>query len=120
MTDIDIWINAAADTEEGLHYPMAVTYYARIRLALNLLPLLRRATGLRRVVSVFTATKEGRIDTTDFQARHVPVLSQRGHTSSIMTLGLEFVAKDAPEVSKSKLPLLLVSLRAFNIDHVWG
>jgi hypothetical protein len=83
---------------------VAVSYYARVRLVVNLLPLLRRATGLRRVVSVFTATKEGRIDMTDFDGRHVPALSQRGHISSIMTLGLEAIAKDAPEVSQHPIP----------------
>jgi hypothetical protein len=92
----------AADTEEGLRYPVAVAYYARIRLIVNLLPLLRRATDLRRVVSVFTATKEGRIDTNDFDGRHVPLLSQRGHISSIMTLALEAIANDAPEVSSNR------------------
>ncbi|KAK3899296.1 hypothetical protein C8A05DRAFT_18250, partial [Staphylotrichum tortipilum] len=87
------------DTDEGLHYPMAVAYYARIRLAVNLLPLLRRATALRRVVSVFAGTKEGRVDTAEFQARNIPLLAQRGHGASAMTLALEAVARDAPEVS---------------------
>lgn len=33
---------------------MALTYYGRLRFVDNLTPLLRNATGLRRVVSAFT------------------------------------------------------------------
>ncbi|KAK3361303.1 hypothetical protein B0T24DRAFT_642937 [Lasiosphaeria ovina] len=87
------------DTAEGLYYPTAVTYYARTRLIVNLLPLLRTATGLRRVVTVFAGTKEGPIHTDDFATRHVPILAARGHASAIMTLSLEAIAVTAPEVS---------------------
>ncbi|KAI1853012.1 hypothetical protein JX265_012768 [Neoarthrinium moseri] len=89
----------STDTDEGLNYPVAVSYYARFRLLVNLLPLLQNATDLRRVVTVFTATKEGNIDTNDFQARHIPMMAQRGHLSSLTTLSLEAVAKSAPTVS---------------------
>jgi len=65
----------------------------------NLLPLLRQATGLRRVVTVFAAGKEGKIDTADYQARHISLLAIRGHVSSMNTLSLEAIAKMAPEVS---------------------
>jgi hypothetical protein len=65
----------------------------------NLLPLLKQATGLRRVVTVFAAGKEGKVDTSDFQAFHIPMLSVRGHASSLNTLSLEAIAKMAPEVS---------------------
>ncbi len=91
--------DVTADTEEGLHYPTAVTYYARIRFIVNLLPLIQRASALRRVVTVLAATKEGPIDTADFQARHVPLLQTRGHLSSMMTLALESLALEAPDVS---------------------
>ncbi|KAK3389412.1 hypothetical protein B0H63DRAFT_492371 [Podospora didyma] len=87
------------DTDEGLYYPTAVTYYARIRFVVNLLPLLQRATHLRRVVTVFCGTKEGVIDTTDFQGRHVPMMQARGHMASMMTLALESLALEAPDVS---------------------
>ncbi|KAL2017857.1 hypothetical protein VTK56DRAFT_1602 [Thermocarpiscus australiensis] len=89
------------DTEEGLHFPVAVAYYARLRFIVNLLPQLRNAAGLRRVVSVFAGTKEGAIEANDFQARHFNLLSPRGrgHVTSMMTLALEAVARSAPEVS---------------------
>lgn len=73
--------------------------YSRTRFIVNLLPLLQNATGLRRVVSVFAATKEGPVDTTDFQGWKVPLMSQHGHTSSLVTLSLEALAKKAPDVS---------------------
>jgi hypothetical protein len=78
-----------------------VSYYARLRFIVNLLPLLQHANDLRRVVSVFAGTKEGAVHTNDFQGRHVNMLSPggRGHFSSIMTLALEAIAQKAPNVS---------------------
>ncbi|KND87342.1 Retinol dehydrogenase 14 [Tolypocladium ophioglossoides CBS 100239] len=87
------------DTEEGLNYPVAVAYYARLRFIVNLLPLLQNATDLRRVVTVFAGTKEGTIHANDFQGRNGSMLSLRGHFSSMMTFALEAVAKNAPNVS---------------------
>jgi hypothetical protein len=73
--------------------------HSRIRFIVNLLPLLQKATSLRRVVSVFTATKEGLINTTDFQGWKLPLAAQRGNASSIVTLSLETFSKKAPDVS---------------------
>ncbi|KAK4117910.1 hypothetical protein N656DRAFT_834011 [Canariomyces notabilis] len=89
------------DTAEGLHHPLAVAYYARLRFIVNLLPLLQNATGLRRVVTVLAGTKEGPIYTDDFQCRQHRILSPggRGHLSSMTTLALEAVARNAPGVS---------------------
>lgn len=87
------------ETPEGLHYATALVVYSRARFIVNLLPLLQKATDLRRVVSVFTATKEGPVDMTNFQARKVSLMSQRGHASSLVTLSLEALAKKAPDVS---------------------
>ncbi|KAI9879277.1 MAG: hypothetical protein M1830_009007 [Pleopsidium flavum] len=88
-----------AETPEGLHFATALVHHSRARFIVNLLPLLQQATALRRVVTVFAACKEGPIDTTDFQAWRVPMLSQRGHASSLVTLSLEALAKKAPDVS---------------------
>lgn len=88
-----------AETSEGLHYITALAYYSRARFILNLLPLLQQATALRRVITVFAAGKEGPIDTTDIQGWKVPLLAQRGHATSLVTLSLEALAKKAPEVT---------------------
>lgn len=87
------------ETDEGLHYPMAVAYYARTRFVVNLLPQLRRAAALRRVVTVLAGGKEGPVSADDFPANHVGVLSFRGHATSLLTLSLQAAARTAPEVS---------------------
>lgn len=87
------------DTSEGLHIMLAVGYYARARFTINLLPLLRRATGLRRVVTVLAGGHDGPIYTDDFQARNMSVLSLRGHVVSMTDMLLEKLAEQAPEVS---------------------
>ncbi len=46
-----------------------MTYYARVRLIVNLLPLLQKAPALRRVVTVFGGTKEGALCTSDLSGR---------------------------------------------------
>ncbi|KAL8720571.1 MAG: hypothetical protein Q9225_002590 [Loekoesia sp. 1 TL-2023] len=89
----------STETPEGLHFATSVVYYSRTRFIVNLLPLLQSATRLRRVVTVFGAGKEGPVTTSDFQAWKVPMLSQRGHLSSMTTLSLEALARKAPEVS---------------------
>ncbi|KAL9092512.1 MAG: hypothetical protein Q9165_004316 [Trypethelium subeluteriae] len=86
-------------TEEGLHYSAALGTYGRSRFISNLLPLIRRATGLRRVVSVFQGTYEGEIKMTDFQGWNLGLRENQGHKASIATLDLEAHHKAAPEVS---------------------
>ncbi|KAJ5905943.1 Short-chain dehydrogenase/reductase SDR [Penicillium subrubescens] len=87
------------DTSEGLHIFMALAYYARARFILNLLPLLRQAPSLRRVVTVLAAGHEGTIYADDFQGRKVPLSGVRGHNVSMTDLMLEHMASLAPEVS---------------------
>ncbi|KAJ8131489.1 hypothetical protein O1611_g2138 [Lasiodiplodia mahajangana] len=86
-------------TGEDIHLLAALNYYARIRFITNLLPLLRCAPDLRRVVSVGGGGHEGELDTTDFSALRVPLDKLRGHLTSLVTLGLESVAQAAPDVS---------------------
>ena len=77
----------------------AIAFYSRLRFITNLLPLLQRASALRRVVTVAGGGNEGPLDSTDFPALRVPLSAIRGHVSTLTTLGLESVAKTAPEVS---------------------
>ncbi|MCJ1391791.1 hypothetical protein MMC18_004658 [Xylographa bjoerkii] len=87
-------------TDEGLHYSAALATYTRTRFIVNLLPLLQRATALRRVVSVLCATKEGPIATNDMQGLKITnMLAQRGHGGSLVTLSLEALARKAPSVT---------------------
>jgi hypothetical protein len=86
-------------TSEGLHYASAVTYYGRVRFMVNLLPLLRTATGLRRVVSVFAGSFEGPVFPDDWQGSNVPMSKGRGHLTSMITMAHLKLAEQAPEVS---------------------
>ncbi|CAM1506250.1 Fc.00g058910.m01.CDS01 [Cosmosporella sp. VM-42] len=92
-------LSFGADTSEGLPYITGLTYYSRTRLAVNLLPLLRQATSLRRVVTTMAGTKEGPIFIDDLPGRKVSFLRARGHLATALTLSLESLARQAPEVS---------------------
>ena len=65
----------------------------------NLLPLIRRASNLRRVITVGKGGFEGQLDPSDFPAKHVPLRAIRGHICTLVSLGLESIAKTAPEVT---------------------
>lgn len=91
--------NSREATQEGLHYPATLTIYARNRYIQKLLPLLKRATSLRRVVTVYCATFEGQIDLDHFQGWNFGLIKTQGHTASITTLALEGHQQAFPEVS---------------------
>ncbi|KAB8670394.1 hypothetical protein FH972_026307 [Carpinus fangiana] len=86
-------------TAEGLHMAASLVRYSRSRFVVNLLPELRAATSLRRVVSVFAGTKEGSVDTNDLPGWKVNLLATRGHAASSVTFSLEGLAKRAPDVT---------------------
>jgi hypothetical protein len=86
------------ETAEHLHLLAALNYYSRIRFITQLLPLLRNAHTLRRVVTVGGGGKEGLLDVTDFPALRVPLPLLRGHLTTLITLGLETVTKKAVDV----------------------
>lgn len=70
-----------------------------MRFIVNLLPLLQKATGLRRVLNIFTATHEGAVDKTDLQGWKTSLSAARPQGSSMATLSLEEIAKKAPDIS---------------------
>ncbi|KAI1736490.1 NAD(P)-binding protein [Xylaria scruposa] len=86
-------------TTEDIHLLAALNYYSRIRFIDNLLSLIQRAPALRRVVTVGGGGYESELDTTDFPALRVPQDKLRGHLTALVTLGLEAVARRAPDVS---------------------
>ncbi|KAF5242282.1 hypothetical protein FANTH_8730 [Fusarium anthophilum] len=91
-----------SDTEEGLPLVTGLAIYSRNRLAVNLLPLLKKASYLRRVISVMAGTHEGKLFSDDIAARNIPFTSihhSRGHMCSALTLSLEALARQAPKVS---------------------
>ncbi|KAF2000179.1 hypothetical protein P154DRAFT_522688 [Amniculicola lignicola CBS 123094] len=89
------------DTAEGIHLPAALCMYSRLRFIVNLLPLLQAAPTLRRVVSIFTGSKEGPILSTDWQARNLngSLIKLRAQGATMHTLALEKIAEKAPDVA---------------------
>lgn len=76
--------------------------HSRHRFALNLLPALERAHGVKRVVSVFVGTKEGAIgqEVDELQMREVRDLKGvRGVAGSAVTVLMEEVEGRAKGVS---------------------
>ncbi|KAH7126320.1 hypothetical protein B0J13DRAFT_627912 [Dactylonectria estremocensis] len=87
------------DTAEGLPLITAVSLYSRTRLTINLLDHLRKASSVRRVVTVMAGTKEGPIFADDIPGRNVPLRGARGHLCTTLTLSLDALSRKAPEVS---------------------
>ncbi|KAM0272093.1 hypothetical protein ACHAPA_002389 [Fusarium lateritium] len=95
-------LKMGVDTTEGLPLITGLTIYSRARLTVNLLPLLKKAPSLRRVITVMAGTKEGKLFADDIAGRNIPFTSihhSRGHMCSALTLSLEALARQAPEVS---------------------
>ncbi|KAF5677527.1 hypothetical protein FHETE_1578 [Fusarium heterosporum] len=95
-------LQIGVDTTEGLPMVTGLALYSRARLTVNLLPLLKKAPSLRRVISVMAGTKEGKLFVDDIAGRNIPFTSihhSRGHMCSALTLSLEAIARQAPEVS---------------------
>jgi hypothetical protein len=89
----------AIETSEDLHLLTAIQFYSRFHFITNLLPLLKNASSLRRIVTVGGGGYEGKLDKSDYPALHVPLSAIKGHLETLITLALEGVAKTAPEVT---------------------
>ncbi len=93
-------ISLYLETEEGLTKAYVLPVTSRIHFSLALLPALQRASGLKRVVSVFAAGYEGPFDESDwadYGSKHP--IQARGHFASMITMAHNVLAKRAPDVS---------------------
>ncbi|KAF2260399.1 hypothetical protein CC78DRAFT_536391 [Lojkania enalia] len=88
------------ENEEGILPLASLVLHSRIRFIVNLLPLLQAAPQLRRVLSIFTGTKEGPMPSPDLQMRNsgLSIMKMRAQGASSVTLSLEGVAKGAEDV----------------------
>ncbi|PRP76370.1 putative short-chain dehydrogenase/reductase [Planoprotostelium fungivorum] len=95
-------------TSEGLPYASTLAYWSRWSFTQNLLPLLNEAArqgpnSISRVVSILSGTCEGPIDEEDIMmlqtARHTSMLAVRARATSLSTLTMEALSKQAPDVS---------------------
>jgi hypothetical protein len=85
---------AQTDTKEGLDICISLQYYSRIRLIQNLLPLLRKSPR-PRALSVLNAGWERKMIDEDIglsNAANYGITTVVPHTTTLMTLGLEYFA----------------------------
>ncbi|KAH7321817.1 hypothetical protein BKA65DRAFT_568669 [Rhexocercosporidium sp. MPI-PUGE-AT-0058] len=87
------------ETSEGLVLLSALMLYARARFIMKLLPIIKIAPALRRIITVAGGGREGRVYTDDYPARHLSLIKMRPHSIAVITLSIEALAKTAPEVS---------------------
>lgn len=89
------------DTTEGLEASMTTRYYSRIRVTQLLLPALN-AAKYPRVVSVLAAGRETPVDESDLalsKPKAFSVSAGNNHTTTMMTLALEHMARENPRIS---------------------
>ncbi|ATY58454.1 NAD(P)-binding domain [Cordyceps militaris] len=85
---------------EGLTKAYVLSVTSRILFTLQLLPALKQASGLKRVVSVFAAGHEGPVgenNWSEYGSKH-PFMA-RGHLASMITMTHNVLARKAPDVS---------------------
>ncbi|KAH6885325.1 hypothetical protein B0T10DRAFT_492436 [Thelonectria olida] len=92
-------LNTSTTTEEGLRTIIALTLYSRTRMTVNLLPAIQQAPSVRRVITVLAGTKEGALSVDDIPGNNVGITKTRGHGCSVLTLSLEEMSRQYPEVS---------------------
>jgi len=92
-------LTCSSDTSEGLRRSAALVHFARARFIQNFLPELQAANSIKRVVSVMAGTKEGAFDPEDINADRAGLIGARGHAASMVTMGMEVLARMAPDVS---------------------
>jgi hypothetical protein len=87
------------DTAEGIETDLALQFYSRQRLIINLLPLLEKSTS-PRVVSILAAGFEGPIDPKDLECRnHYSLIKATRNAATMTDLMFEELAKTNPTVS---------------------
>ncbi|KAI1387794.1 uncharacterized protein F4822DRAFT_407593 [Hypoxylon trugodes] len=91
-------INGPEYTKEGLEICFAMSYYARMRLIHNLLPLLRRSSQ-PRILSVLNGGKEKQMRDDDIGLeKHWSSLAVVGHSSTMTSLSFDYLAKQNPKM----------------------
>lgn len=58
-----------SETVEKIHLPSALSYFSRLRLVYNLIPLLKLSTASPRVITILGGGLEKAIDTDDIETR---------------------------------------------------
>jgi hypothetical protein len=86
-------LTPSIDTEEGLEECFAVSYYSRLRIVSNLLPLLNRYNQ-PRVLSILNGTKEKRINEGDIGLeKNWGIVAVVNHTTLLTSLSFNYLAE---------------------------
>lgn len=90
---------STSDTEEGLETCFAVSYYSRLRLVSNLLPLLNRhGERLAHVLSILNGTKETKVDEDDLNLdKQWGIRAVVNHTTLLTSLSFDYLSAQAPQ-----------------------
>ncbi|KAI2629581.1 hypothetical protein GGR54DRAFT_635763 [Hypoxylon sp. NC1633] len=92
-------MNGAVYSPEGIETCFALSYYSRIRLVTNLLPLLRQSQG-PRVLSVLNGGKEKHIDEQDIGlARKWSLFAVVKHTTLMTSLVFDHLAASDDQIT---------------------
>lgn len=82
------------DTKEGLETCFALSYYARMRMVSNLLPLLRQSPN-PRVLSVLNGGREKKMYDDDLGLeKHWAAFTVINHTTTMTSLAFEYLARN--------------------------
>jgi len=88
------------ESPEGLDRKMAISYYARMRFVLNLLPLMSTSEPAR-VISVLGGGREGSLDMENLDLKapgSYGLMSAAGHTITMTSLSFEHLSKQYPNI----------------------
>ncbi|KAK7697591.1 hypothetical protein SLS64_013410 [Diaporthe eres] len=86
-------------TEEGLETCFAVSYYSRLRMVSNLLPLLNQCQERpAHVLSILNGTKETKIDEEDLNLdKQWGIRAVVNHTTLLTSLSFDYLAAQSPQ-----------------------
>ncbi|KAI1121358.1 hypothetical protein F5Y10DRAFT_102547 [Nemania abortiva] len=92
-------MNGAENTKEGLESCFTLSYYSRMRLLSNMLPLLRRSQN-PRVLSVLNGGKEKYINEQDIGLnRHWSLMNVIKHTTLLNSLAFDYLAVQNEQIT---------------------
>jgi len=100
MSSGSLTLQGRDESPEGIDRRMAISYYARMRFALNLLPLLSTSEPAR-VVSVLGPGNEGSLNMEDLGLKapgSYGIITAVGHAITMTSLAFEHLSKQYPNI----------------------
>ncbi|KAF3929908.1 hypothetical protein AA313_de0202226 [Arthrobotrys entomopaga] len=103
-----LWLSAGVlrsgmpDTEEGVEFMAAISYYGQVRFVPKLLPLLKASAvngHHARVIRVLAGGLEKSLDPDNLDMRGMPMIKSRQAHTTITTVAFDALAKQNPDVS---------------------